>query len=193
MNRVFGFRCRLLAAALLLTAALVPGAFAFPDEPPAPPETASSPEDRLRSLEKQLADLRAELAALKAAAPGAEMEKRLAEIERRIDVLTQEIEKMKLGEAAAAPPAEAATGGYGVGPAASKVYGKEGLSIGGYGEALYQNFAKTNQSGGPSDTDDQITLLRAVLYVGYRFDRHFLLNTEIEYENAVVASDKGGE
>jgi hypothetical protein len=35
--------------------------------------------------------------------------------------------------------------------------------------------------------------LRAVVYLGYKFDEHFLLNTELEYENAVVASDKNGE
>ena len=193
MNRTSGFPWRLVSTVVFAVAAFSPAAFAIAAEFQTAPETAVSPEDRLRSLEKQLSELRAELAALKAASPGAEIEKRLAEIERRIDVLTQEIEKMKLGEAAAVPPANAATGEYGIGPAASKVYAKEGLSIGGYGEALYQNFAKTNQSGEPSDTDDQITLLRAVLYVGYKFDRHFVLNSEIEYENAVVASDKGGE
>src|SRR5262249_57261922 len=30
-------------------------------------------------------------------------------------------------------------------------------------------------------------------YLGYKFDEHFLLNSELEYENAVVASDKNGE
>jgi hypothetical protein len=63
----------------------------------------------------------------------------------------------------------------------------------GYGEALYQNFAGKDQSGAPSGKDDQVTLLRAVVYLGYKFDDHFLLNTELEYENAVVASDKNGE
>ena len=58
---------------------------------------------------------------------------------------------------------------------------------------LYNNFASKDQSGNPTSGDDVITLLRAVVYLGYKFDDHFLLNTEIEYENAVVASDKGGE
>ena len=70
---------------------------------------------------------------------------------------------------------------------------KKGVSIGGYGEVLYNNFASKDQSGNPTSGDDVITLLRAVMYLGYKFDQHFVLNTEIEYENAVVASDKGGE
>jgi DNA-binding protein H-NS len=153
----------------------------------------SSPtlEERLERLEKLLEETRAELAAAKAA-PSADTA-RLSEIERQIQILAKEIEQLKLGEAAAAPPA-AAGGAYGVGPAAAKVYsGKTGVSLGGYGEALYQNFARKDQGGAPSGKDDQVTLLRAVVYLGYKFDDHFLLNTELEYENAVVASDKKGE
>ncbi len=148
-------------------------------------------EQRIERLEKLLEQTRAELAAVRAA-PAADAAK-LAEIERQIDILSREIEKLKLGEAAAPAPASP-TGAYGVGPAAAKVYSaKPGVSIGGYGEALYQNFSAKNQSGEASFQDDQVTLLRAVVYLGYKFDERFLLNTEIEYENAVVASDKGGE
>lgn len=157
-----------------------------------PPETPLSMEERLKRLERLLEETRAELAALKAAPSDAATQARLAELDRKIDILTREIEKMKIGEAATPRPTNA-QGSYGVGPAASKVYGKDGLSIGGYGEALYQNFASTDQSGAASHAEDRVTLLRAVLYFGYKFDPHFVLNTEIEYENAVVASDKGGE
>jgi hypothetical protein len=148
-------------------------------------------EQRIERLEKLLAQTRAELEAVKAA-PSADAA-RLAEIERQIDILAREIEQLKLGEAAAPAPA-AGQAQRGVGPAAARVYAaKPGVSIGGYGEALYQNFASRDQSGAPSSTEDQVTLLRAVIYLGYKFDDHFLLNTETEVENAVVASDKGGE
>ncbi len=153
----------------------------------------SSPtlEERLERLEKLLEETRAELAAAKAA-PLADAA-RLLEIERQIEILAKEIEQLKLGEAAAAAPT-APAGAYGVGPAAAKVYsGKTGVSLVSYGEALYQNFARKGQGGAPSGKDDQVTLLRAVVYLGYKFDDHFLLNTELEYENAVVASDKKGE
>src|SRR5262249_28331206 len=128
-------------------------------------------------------------------APSADMA-RLAEVERQIEVLAREIEELKLGEAA--PPAAASSqtqvAHFGVGPAASKVYAaKTGVTIGGYGESLYQNFAAKNQSGEPSSQSDQATNLRAVVYLGYKFDDHFILNSELEYENAVVASDKNGE
>lgn len=171
------------AAALLLVLGL---RAAQGDEPP-----AATLEQRIERLEKLLEQTRAELAAARTA-PNADVA-RLAEIERQIGILAAEIEQLKVGEAAA-PAATSESPRYGVGPAASRVYGaKTGVSIGGYGETLYQNFRTKDQSGNPSFADDQATLLRAVLYLGYKFDEHFILNTEIEYENAVVASDKDGE
>jgi hypothetical protein len=190
-----------------------------PAPAPTPTPVPGSMEERIQRLEKLLAETRAELAALKAAAAGSPADARLAEIERKIDILAQEIEAIKMADAAqgtAAPaPTTQATGTgegpavsiapptgtaqdagqrYGLGLSAAKVYGlKRGVSIGGYGEVLYQNFASKSQHGEPSGAQDQITDLRAVVYLGYKFDDHFVLNTELEYENAVVASDKGGE
>ncbi len=178
-----------------------------PSPTPAAPAAPLTPEERMQRLEKLLAETRSELAEIKAGSTSAAADARLAEIERKVDILASEIEAMKLGEAAAsgipaaAPEAPAAPrtemqslDRFGLGLSASKVYGiKRGVSIGGYGEALYQNFASENQSHEPSDAEDQISLLRAVVYLGYKFNDHFVLNTEFEYENAVVGSDKGGE
>ena len=152
-------------------------------------EPAQTLERRIERLEKLLEQTRAELQAARAASDDSA---RLAEIERKIEVLAREIEQLKLGEAAPA----AAEGGrprYGVGPAASKVYGKKGVSIGGYGEFLYQSFDGENENGEPSDERSQVDLLRAVLYFGYKFDDRWVFNSEIEFEHAVTASDKGGE
>jgi len=157
---------------------------ALADEPP------QTLEQRVDRLEKLLAATRAELAAAKSAAgidPG-----RLSEIERQIEILAREIEQLKLGEAAPAA-SEIKDLRYGVGPAASKVYGKKGVSIGGYGEFLYQNFSGSRQDGEPSGLRNQADLVRAVLYFGYKFDDRWVLNTELEAEHAVTASDKGGE
>jgi hypothetical protein len=181
--KVRGRRLPLIVAAVAV-AVLLCNITAFADQP-------ATLEQRIERLEKLLEQTRAELAAAKSApsADGA----RLLEIERQIEILAKEIEQLKIGEAAALP-ASADAARYGVGPAASKVYGaKPGVAIGGYGETLYQNFASKNQSGEPSSRDDRISLLRAVVYLGYKFDERFILNTELEYENAVVASDKGGE
>ncbi len=188
---------RTLAALVLAlgAAAIAPAQAPPPSNPPAP----QSQEERLRQIEQLLADTRAELAKVKASSTSAAADAKLDELSRRIDILAQEIQNMKMGEAAPTIEAGATSGEqsverFGIGPAAAKVYGlKKGVSIGGYGEVLYNNFASKDQRGNPTSGDDVITLLRAVLYLGYKFDSHFVLNTEIEYENAVVASDKGGE
>ena len=152
-------------------------------------QAGSALEQRIERLEKLLAQTRAELEAARSAAsdPG-----RLAEIERKIEVLAREIEELKLGEASPGA-AESNDLRYGVGPAASKVYGKKGVSIGGYGEFLYQNFDGKRENGEPSDLRSQVDQLRAVLYFGYKFDDRWVFNSEIELEHAVTASDKGGE
>lgn len=169
---------------LLAAAALSAASPMFADEP------RETLEQRIERLEKLLAETRAELAAAKAAA-GADPQ-RLREIERQIEVLAREIEQWKLGESAAPAP-ESKDARYGVGPAAAKVYGKKGVSIGGYGEFVYQGFAGSRQDGEPSGLRNEADLARAVLYFGYKFDDRWILNTELEVEHAVSASDKGGE
>lgn len=133
---------------------------------------------------------------------------RLKELEQKVDVLTREIEGLRLGESPAAAPAsmavppgapaasstpEASASRFGLGPAAARVYARKGVSIGGYGEALYQSFASSKEDGTPSGRTDTIDLSRAVLYFGYKFDDHFVFNSEVEFAHAVAASDKEGE
>jgi hypothetical protein len=117
---------------------------------------------------------------------------KLKELEQKIDVLTKEIESMRLGETPAqeAPPPAPTLG---LGPSASRVYAKKGVSVGGYGEIIYRNFSTTRQDGSPSNLTPTVDLARAVLYFGYKCDNHFVFNSEIEYEHAVTASDKSGE
>lgn len=112
----------------------------------------------------------------------------LQELERRIDLLAEELERQNIG-AAAAPRAD--TSQYGMGPAASKVYRDDvGVSLGGYGEMLYQHFDSRTDAGAPSGRSDQLDFLRAVLYFGYKFDEHWLFNSELEFEHA---NTDGGE
>jgi hypothetical protein len=114
------------------------------------------------------------------------------ELARRIEVLARELEARKLGDASDPAPPAGSTGKWGLGPAASKVYGKStGLSIGGYGESLYQNFDATREDGAGSGKTNEWDYLRAVVYLGWKFDRTFVLNTEIEYEHA--STGEGGE
>ncbi len=151
------------------------------------PEAAER--DALEALRAEVERLRQELAALEAAA-GASGDARIAEIERKLEVLAQEIERLRLGEAAA----EADASQYGFGPAASKVYRtRRGVSIGGYGELLYQAFDSTRDDGAPSGRTDELDLLRAIVYVGYKFSDRFLFNSEIEFEHAKTGEGEEGE
>jgi len=106
----------------------------------------------------------------------------LRELMRRIDILTEEIEKSRLGEVAE----RTYESRFGLGPAASQVYQlkKAGVSLAGYGEVTYQNFAKETDSNKPSGKTDEIDYLRHVVYVGFKFSDRILFNSEIEFEHA---------
>lgn len=102
------------------------------------------------------------------------------DIERKINVLAQEIERMKLGEAIVT----ADESRFGFGPAASKIYRTErGVSIGGYGELVYFNYSGEKDDGSESGKIDISDALRAIVYVGYKFNNKWLLNTEFEFEH----------
>lgn len=151
------------------------------------PVAGATPEDeRLGELEREVVELRAAIEELRAAGLA---EQRLAEVERRLAILAEEVENLKVGEAAVTVSSD---GGYsGLGPAASKVYAKEqGVSIGGYGEALLEIFDDEREDGSPSDKIDRFDFLRAVFYFGYKFSDSWVFNSEIEYEHA--STSEGG-
>lgn len=108
---------------------------------------------------------------------------KLTELETKVDVLTQEIENLKLGEAAAPPELKAENGS---GPAASKIYAAQPdkLSIGGYGEFVYVAPSSRAQNGDPSGLKKQADLRRGVFYFGYKFNDWLLFNSELEFEHA---------
>ena len=111
---------------------------------------------------------------------------RITDLERRVDALSRELESQKTG--GTQPLAEAGAGAYGMGAAASKVYGAPlGVSIGGYGEFLYQNFDGKLQNGVVAPQNNQIDTLRAVFYVGYHFNDWIVFNSEVEFEHSGYA------
>jgi len=172
-------------------------------------QEARAVDSRIEKLEQEVQALREALAALRAQQEETEegtgegakegtgkdtTAERLAELERRLDLLAEELERIDLGGAAASvTPVSAAEGGdYGFAPAASKVYRTEqGLSIGGYGEMLYEGFDSELDDGTDSDAKDQLDFLRAILYFGYKFNDRILFNSEIEVEHA--SSEEEGE
>lgn len=131
---------------------------------------------RIAALERQIELLQQQWASRDSA--------ELALLRRQIEAITREIEELRLGQDVVV---RADSGRFGFGPAASKVYGVgQGVSIGGYGEVLYENFADERQDGTPADLTDQIDALRAIVYVGYKFSDRFLFNSEIEFEHGTT-------
>lgn len=113
----------------------------------------------------------------------------LRETNRRLDILSEEIEKLKLGDVAV-PELHPQ---YGLGPAAAKVYSLKhhGVSIAGYGEIVYENYSRKMDDGSKSTMPDKADFLRNVVYVGYRFNDWILFNSEVEFEHG--STGKGGE
>lgn len=124
------------------------------------------------------------------ATPAAAQQADSAEIRKlreQIEAITRTLEEMQLGRDVVV---EADTSSEGFGPAASKVYRvRQGVSIGGYGEALYQDFAAEQEDGAPSGRKDELDYLRAIVYFGYKFNDRLLFNSEIEFEHASTGED----
>ena len=131
--------------------------------------------------------LAAALIATCASATGAnaanDVDGQVNELERKIDVLTEEVRNLK--EQQTVPEKKEYKSMYGLGPAASKVYGVEqGLSIGAYGEF---NLKETvDDSAG---NDDVFDFVRLVMYLGYKFNDWIVFNSEIEFEHASTGKD----
>lgn len=110
-------------------------------------------------------------------------------LERKTDVLSQEVEKLRTN--LAIPEEAKYKSMYGLGPAASKVYSVgKGLSIGGYGEGMYQAHV-----GDKGDNVNSADMERLVLYAGYKFSDNILFNSELEFEHATTGegSEAKGE
>lgn len=101
-------------------------------------------------------------------------------LERKTNILSQEVEKLRTN--LAIPDEAKYKSAYGLGPAASKVYGvSKGLSIGGYGEASYRGIV-----GDKGTNNDSADMYRMVLYAGYKFTDSILFNSEIEFEHGTT-------
>lgn len=121
-----------------------------------------------------------------------ELEKKIEELRGQLTVLATEVEKLRSGEEEVVVLEDTQRQSLGLGPSAATVYTKkQGVSIAGYGEMVYEDFDHEEDNGTPSEEIDQLDFLRAVVYFGYRFNDRFLFNSEIEIEHA--NTDHGGE
>lgn len=119
-----------------------------------------------------------------AQAPQAQAPPTLQDLQRKVEVLAEEVEKLRSGEPEQEVTRERATS-LGLGLSAASVYRKtRGVSIAGYGEMLYENFAGNDQGGAARNQGTTVDFVRAVVYFGYRFNDKFLFNSEIEIEHA---------
>ena len=182
--RVTAERMRLMVMAIVAVAFLagVGVAFAQAGDPNAAADPATvktgPPQAPVENAEEAEAaeEMEAETETEAAAETEAEQEPDLEELERRIELLSEEVERLRSGEPDREVTIEQARA-LGLAPSAAATYGQEtGVSIAGYGEMLYENFA--------SDKTTQFDYLRAILYAGYRFNDKFLFNSEIEVEHA---------
>src|SRR5919107_1722296 len=113
---------------------------------------------------------------------------RIRRLEAQVEAITRELEELRLGRDLVV---EADTSVYGFGPAASKVYKvRQGVSLGGYGEVLYENFAGSREDDTPSGATDRLDALRGIVYVGYKFSDKVLFNSELEFEHG--STEDGG-
>jgi len=102
------------------------------------------------------------------------------ELERRINILSDEITQLKASQFKASTGQQA----FGLGQAASKVYFvPQGLSIGGYGEIVYNNKSHENEDGDATNREPTTEALRNIIYLGYKYSDQWIVNAEIEIEH----------
>lgn len=161
-------RAALLALATLAATPLQAQPASSSPPPPAPTEDAST-QDPDGAETKQ---------------PKPDPQQELDELRRRIDVLAQELERLRSGEAEE-ELTEDQWRALGLAPSAAATYRKrQGVSFAGYGEMLYENYAADLESGVRDPKGSQLDFLRLILYSGYRFNDRFIFNSEIELEHS---------
>ena len=115
---------------------------------------------------------------------------RIQLLERKVQALSEALEQERGSGPATPGAATGAAAGDGLGTAASRIYGvSSGVSLGGYGEFLYQNFARRVQDGADLPQHDAFDTLRGVFYIGYRFNDWILFNSEMEFEHSGVSDE----
>lgn len=102
------------------------------------------------------------------------------ELQRKIEILAEEIQDLKANQMQIGTNQSM----YGFGPSASKVYQiRKGVSIGGYGELVFNKKMQEDENGNKVVSDATSEVIRNILYVGYKFNSQWVLNTEIEIEH----------
>jgi hypothetical protein len=105
-------------------------------------------------------------------------------LEERVDLLAEEIARLR--EQMSIPETdEGLNSAFGMGPAASRVYGQNhGLAVGGYGEFYFEDTIDGNNTA---------DMYRFITYIGYKFSDKIVMNTELEFEHGTTSSNYAGK
>ncbi len=113
---------------------------------------------------------------------------RIKALEDNVSILTGELQKLKMELIVPEETPKYQTF-FGLGPAASKVYGvSKGISLGGYGQAYYRSYV--DDKGTKTNTGD---ILRFIIYAGYKFSDKIIMNTEFEVEHGTTSANGEGK
>ncbi len=200
------------AAATALLGILAGVAWAAADDAPpaapastgattAAPGTATGAADvealrrRIADLEAQVARLRDEMTRLRGSSAGAGPVAGPGSIESRIVALEQEIAALLQATPAAsvaAAPRPRSVNGFDLG-ASRPFVAKGGLTLGGYGTGLYQKYTEHRDDDTDANLANQANLPEAFLYVGYRFDDHWVFDASFGITDAVAGDGEPGD
>ncbi len=104
-----------------------------------------------------------------------------SELENKVDAIAADLNDLR--ESLYVPEQDEKKSVFGMGPAASKIYGRpSGLSLGGYGEFYYSHDLDKDEA---SSAD----IYRYIQYVGYKFNKNIVMNAELEFEHATTGSN----
>jgi hypothetical protein len=135
------------------------------------PDSIAILQNQVKTLQEQIAELQTK----NEQAPQDQLDR----LQSQINTLASEVESLRVNQA---QPVTELTAEKGLAPAASKVYKSSGgVSLGGYGEMIY-----SHEDGA---ANDQFDFLRAIAYIGYKFNDSWVFNSEIEFEHASTGED----
>ena len=116
----------------------------------------------------------------------------LENLEAKVDALASDLANLR--EGLSIPEKDEFLSTFGMGPAASKIYGKEsGLSMGGYGEFYFGHYlgeADSQSDPGGNRKVHRGDIYRFVTYLGYKFTDWLVMNSEIECEHSTTGKNK---
>ena len=85
------------------------------------------------------------------------------------------------------PDQDAMRRALGLSLGAARVYEKpHGFAFSGYAETLYHTYSKTTRTEQPTGKDQEMSLMRGVLFLGYRFNERLILNSEVRVDRDLI-------